>query len=86
MMGVDVQCGSVVRCSLVPGLSHQKLRQDRLQHRQQLDSLLSASKLKDRSRGPVHGPHERGHARKRPRDRSLDHSDREYRRSQRGAL
>ncbi|XP_064170877.1 KAT8 regulatory NSL complex subunit 1 isoform X1 [Anguilla rostrata] len=57
-------------------LSHHKMRQDRLQHRQQLDSLLSASKLcKERVRGLAYGPYDRGHSRKRPRDRSLDRTD-----------
>ncbi|KAJ8404309.1 hypothetical protein AAFF_G00340820 [Aldrovandia affinis] len=69
--------------SLIAAVSewHHKLRQDRLQHRQQLDSLLSASKLearqlcKERSRGLAHGPYDRGHGRKRPRDHSLERMD-----------
>ncbi|KAI1884133.1 hypothetical protein AGOR_G00223310 [Albula goreensis] len=62
-------------------LSHQKMRQDRLQHRAQMDSLLSASKLearqfcKERSRGLPHGAYDRGHSRKRSRDHSLDRMD-----------
>ncbi|KAG9343836.1 hypothetical protein JZ751_013217, partial [Albula glossodonta] len=62
-------------------LSHQKMRQDRLQHRAQMDSLLSTSKLearqfcKERSRGLPHGAYDRGHSRKRSRDHSLDRMD-----------
>ncbi|KAJ8345443.1 hypothetical protein SKAU_G00296360 [Synaphobranchus kaupii] len=57
-------------------LSHHKMHQDRLQHRQQLDGLLSASKLrKERNLGLTHGPYDRAHSRKRPRDHSLDRTD-----------
>ncbi|XP_045077245.1 KAT8 regulatory NSL complex subunit 1 isoform X2 [Coregonus clupeaformis] len=54
-------------------LSHHKVRSEKL-HRQQLDSLLGSTKLEGRphyrgERG--HGPYDKSHARKRPREHSL---------------
>eukprot|EP00063_Salmo_salar_P073248 XP_014048083.1 PREDICTED: KAT8 regulatory NSL complex subunit 1-like isoform X3 [Salmo salar] len=58
-------------------LSHHKVRSEKL-HRQQLDSLLGSTKLEGRphyrgERG--HGPYDKSHARKRPREHSLDRMD-----------
>ncbi|XP_012672316.2 KAT8 regulatory NSL complex subunit 1 isoform X1 [Clupea harengus] len=58
-------------------LSHHKMRGEKL-HRQQFDSLLSASKLEGRhhrgDRGPSvsHGAYDKTHSRKRPREHSLE--------------
>ncbi|XP_071265783.1 KAT8 regulatory NSL complex subunit 1-like isoform X2 [Salvelinus alpinus] len=54
-------------------LSHHKVRSEKL-HRQQLDSLLGSTKLEGRphyrgERG--HGPYDKSHARKRPREHSV---------------
>nr|XP_046161044.1 KAT8 regulatory NSL complex subunit 1 isoform X1 [Oncorhynchus gorbuscha]XP_046161045.1 KAT8 regulatory NSL complex subunit 1 isoform X1 [Oncorhynchus gorbuscha]XP_046161046.1 KAT8 regulatory NSL complex subunit 1 isoform X1 [Oncorhynchus gorbuscha] len=54
-------------------LSHHKVRSEKL-HRQQLDSLLGSTKLEGRphyrgERG--HGPYDKSHTRKRPREHSL---------------
>ncbi|XP_036796672.1 KAT8 regulatory NSL complex subunit 1 isoform X3 [Oncorhynchus mykiss] len=54
-------------------LSHHKVRSEKL-HRQQLDSLLGSTKLEGRPhyRGEQgHGPYDKSHARKRPREHSL---------------
>ncbi|KAG7459668.1 hypothetical protein MATL_G00213110 [Megalops atlanticus] len=63
-------------------LSHQKMRPDKLhRQQQQLDSLLSASKLearplcKERSRTLSQGGYDKGHGRKRPREHSLERSN-----------
>ncbi|XP_023692775.2 KAT8 regulatory NSL complex subunit 1 [Paramormyrops kingsleyae] len=67
--------------SLLAAVRFHKLRPEKL-HRQQLDSLLSESRLEgralckaERTQGPSLGAFDRGHSRKRPRDHSMERPD-----------